>query len=102
MATKKAAKKRTKKVVTKSTTNGNGNGKTTKKPSASVARTFLDHDLKIVKKATANPRREGTHGFESFALIKSGMTIAQFVAKGGRLRDLHWDLSHDYVELKKA
>jgi hypothetical protein len=100
MSTKKATKRTSKKsaTTTKKTTS---NGNPAKKPSGSV-RNFIDPELKINKTVTGNPRREGTHGYDSFALIKNGMTVAQFLAKGGRLRDLHWDLSHNYVELKKA
>lgn len=87
------AKKRTKKAATKKAA--------AKKTAVAVERNFLDHGLHIVKTVEGNPRREGTHGHESFAKIKNGMTIEQFISKGGRLRDLHWDMSHKYVQLKK-
>lgn len=91
-----AAKKATAKSTAKKAT------PVTKKPVQSVQRNYIDPTFRIVKKVTGNPRREGTFGHESFAKIKTGMTVEQFVSKGGRLRDLHWDLEHEYIELKKA
>lgn len=55
---------------------------------------------KIYKKVQDNPRREGTNGYNSFALIRNGMKYEDYVAAGGRPQDLAWDLKHDYVELK--
>lgn len=55
---------------------------------------------KIYLKVEENPRRKGTAGHKSFALIKNGMTVDDFVALGGRLVDLRWDAQHKYVEVK--
>lgn len=99
--TKKSASKKSTAAKKAATAVKTAPKKTTKKPSGSV-RNFFDSDLTIVKLVTGNPRREGTFGHESFGLIKNGMTVAQFTAKGGRLRDLHWDIDHKYVQLKKA
>ena len=96
--TRKSVRKSAKKAATK-VANGAKSG--AKKASQST-RQFIDASLKIIKKVSDNPRREGTFGYKSFQLIKSGMTVEQFVKKGGRLRDLHWDVDHEYVELKKA
>lgn len=96
MSTKKTTRKSAKKSTT-ATKVANG-----AKKAAQSTRQFIDSSLKIIKKVSGNPRREGTFGYNSFQLIKSGMTVEQFVKKGGRLRDLHWDVDHEYVELKKA
>lgn len=69
-----------------------------KKPVASE-RTFLDQSMFIVKKVDDNPRRKGTLGHKSFAKIAPKMTVEQFKQKGGRLKDLRWDLEHDYLKL---
>lgn len=55
---------------------------------------------KIYVKAAENPRRKGTIGHKSFALIKNGMAIEDFVAAGGRLVDLRWDMKAKNVEVK--
>jgi hypothetical protein len=52
---------------------------------------------RIVKK---NPRKEGTHGWNSFNLIKDGMTVSDYLSKGGRKNDLAWDLDHKFIELR--
>jgi hypothetical protein len=46
-----------------------------------------------------NPRREGTWGFKSMAIILSnpGITYEDFVAAGGRNNDLVWDIKHGHV-----
>lgn len=56
--------------------------------------------MKIHKLVDANPRREGTHGYKSFALIKNGMTYEEYIKAGGRPNDLAWDIDHKYVELR--
>lgn len=55
---------------------------------------------KLYKLVDGNPRREGTHGWKSFSLIKDGMTYEQYKAAGGRNNDLAWDIDHSYVELR--
>jgi len=54
----------------------------------------------IIKDVRRNPRQEGTWGFQSFALIRNGMTIDKFLAKGGRRKDLRWDLAHGNCHLE--
>jgi hypothetical protein len=73
---------------------GKGNGKTT------THRDYIPAEARITKLVKENPRREGTIGHESFSVIKSGMTVEQYVAKGGRRKDLRWDLDHEYVKLE--
>lgn len=47
-----------------------------------------------------NPRRPGSHGFNSLAIIidNPGITTEQYLNKGGRLNDLRWDIAHGNVE----
>lgn len=54
---------------------------------------------KLTKLVKDNPRRKGTHGFKSFALIKTGMSYEQYIAAGGRRNDLAWDVAHKYVKV---
>lgn len=56
-------------------------------------------DMIIVKDVKTNPRKEGTWGHQSFALIKSGMTVAKFVELGGRTSDLRYDMAHGHLHL---
>jgi hypothetical protein len=54
----------------------------------------------ISKLVKTNPRREGTHGWNSFNIIKTGMTYEEYIDLGGRANDLQWDIDHKWVELK--
>jgi hypothetical protein len=47
-----------------------------------------------------NPRRKGTKAHAQFALYKNGMTPKEFIAAGGRLSDLAWDLKRRHVEIR--
>jgi hypothetical protein len=51
----------------------------------------------LTKQQKENPRREGTHGYNSYALIRDGMKYETFIEKGGRLKDLAWDVAKGYV-----
>lgn len=55
---------------------------------------------KIFKIVEGNPRREGTKGFDRYALYTSGMLYETFIEKGGRVKDLAWDVDHKFVEVK--
>jgi hypothetical protein len=55
---------------------------------------------KLYRLVDKNPRREGTCGWKSFALIKDGMTYEQYKAAGGRNSDLAWDIAHGFTEVK--
>lgn len=56
----------------------------------------------LFPKVKTNPRKEGTWGFKSFAIILAtpGLTFEKFIELGGRKNDLAWDLDHDWVEVK--
>jgi hypothetical protein len=62
----------------------------------------LDPESTITKITETDGRRDGTPGNKSFKLIKDGMTVNEFVKKGGRLRDLQWDIAKKHVKLAKA
>jgi hypothetical protein len=69
---------------------------------AAVARHRLDPQMKIVSLVEGNPRREKSLGHKSFEIIvkaRKPMTVETFVEKGGRLRDLHWDVNAKNVKL---
>jgi hypothetical protein len=53
----------------------------------------------LTKLADKNPRREGTHGFKSFSLIKNGMTYEAYLAAGGRRNDLAYDVARKHVKV---
>jgi hypothetical protein len=91
-AKKKAkAKKAVKKVVKKVKKSTGGGG----------GRTSAFSGKRIIKLVKENPRREGTVGFKSFRLIKSGMTYDQYIKAGGRRQDLAFDIAKKYVRVAK-
>ncbi len=70
---------------------------------ASRGRTSEGTGKKIFKLGdhkTKNPRREGTHGWKSWEIIKDGMSYEDYVAAGGRNRDLMHDVKLGRIELR--
>ena len=55
---------------------------------------------KLYRKTQENPRRKGSHGFHSFEVIEDGITYEEFLERGGRLKDLDWDISKGHVTVK--
>jgi hypothetical protein len=56
-------------------------------------------EMIIVKDIKTNPRKEGSLGWHSWSLIKSGMTVAKFVELGGRTSDLRYDMAQGHLHL---
>ena len=54
----------------------------------------------IYKLSKTNPRRAGTFGHKSWECIKDGMSFEDYLRAGGRNKDLAWDITKGYVELK--
>jgi hypothetical protein len=63
-------------------------------------RSSLDEQQCIFKIVKSNPRKESTWGWKSFNLVTNGMTVAEYLAAGGRKNDLSWDIDHKFVELR--
>ena len=55
---------------------------------------------KIYKLAKDNPRREGSHGHTSFALITNGMSYEKYLELGGRRQDLVFCVEKGHVEMR--
>jgi len=49
-----------------------------------------------------NPRRKASHGFKSLQIIidNPGILTEDYLAKGGRLNDLNWDIAHGTVKVE--
>lgn len=65
-------------------------------------RTSMYSGKRIVKLVKDNPRREDTHGYNSWELLRKGMTYEQYIEAGGRRVDLAWDILKGNVKLAKA
>jgi hypothetical protein len=58
---------------------------------------------KVIRKLVEkNPRKEGTKGFESWSVLRDGMTYDKYIEAGGRRQDLAWDLAHKWVKMEAA
>ena len=53
----------------------------------------------ITIKSIANPKRQGTLAHGRFELYKDGMTVADYVAAGGRTGDVNHDAEAGSIEL---
>lgn len=54
----------------------------------------------ITVKAKENPKREGTGAYDRFKLYKTGMTVKQYITKGGIAPDVWWDSKQGFISLK--
>lgn len=52
--------------------------------------------MTILRQTRSNPRKLGTSGGKSWALITEGMTVEAYLAAGGVRRDLEWDIDHKW------
>ena len=57
---------------------------------------------RITVLAPTNPKRPGSAAHARFALYRTGMTVAEFVAAGGRAVDLNWDVPHKFIRVDPA
>lgn len=74
-------------------------GKAPKKEATGRPPLFQDgQKIKLLVKE--NPKREGTGAYERFAIYKNGMTVAQYLAAGGKRSSLKYDTEHGFIEIK--
>ena len=52
--------------------------------------------------ATTNPKKPGSESHTRFAIYSDGMTVAEFLEKGGRKADLSWDCEKGFISLTAA
>ena len=74
-----------------------------KAPSAATAKRAsngFDETAKITLLVKENPKRAGSEAHRRFKLYKTGMTVGDFIAKGGASADLRWDAKHKAISIK--
>jgi len=98
-AAKKAALDRAVGKAKASTKKGKPTAKAKPAKTAKPKKGKFDHAAKITVLAEKNPKRPGTDSHRRFALYRSGMTVADYFAKGGSAPDLLWDLHHKFIKL---
>ena len=62
----------------------------------------IDKNTVIRLNVDVNPKREGSLAHARFALYEDGMTVAEYLAAGGRSSDVHYDASHGDITLEDA
>lgn len=89
-------------------------GKTTRRVNSTYKghNIFLTDDVIDAESGeVTNPRREGTHGYNAFEVVKKyleengregGMPYEKYIELGGASNHLNWDVGHNYVETKPA
>ena len=70
-----------------------------KEPRNGDGRRGKNADKRITVVAEGNPKREGSAAYSRFKLYKDGMTVAEFIKKGGTSGDVNYDLAHKYISL---
>jgi hypothetical protein len=46
-----------------------------------------------------NPKRKGSACYPRFDLYEDGMTVADYIAAGGRKADIKWDVDKKFIEV---
>jgi hypothetical protein len=76
--------------------------KATKAPKAAgerKPRAVKNADSVIKVLVEENPKRKGSEAHARFAKYKDGMTVDEFLKKGGRTIDLNYDVAHKFISL---
>ena len=74
-------------------------GKAPAGPRAFGASPNKGKEIVVLTEGGKNPRREGTNGFNSFALLVPGMIYEEYIKAGGRSVDLAYDIDHGFVKV---
>ena len=62
----------------------------------------VSRDAKITVIAKSNPRRPGTKVHRRFAFYKTGMTVGEFLKKGGTMGSVRGDLRRGNIRIEGA
>jgi hypothetical protein len=72
-------------------------------PPAPTIKTGKYASTDIITVLVANPKKPGCKGWHRWnASYASGKTVAQFIADGGLVADLDWDIRHKFIKVEKA
>lgn len=56
-------------------------------------------DTDVIAVLVPNPKRPNSLSFARFAIYSTGITVAEFLERGGRRADLKWDADHEFIRL---
>lgn len=67
---------------------------------ASVSSREATTDQRVIRiLVEGNPKRAGTSAHDRFARYQDGMTVAQFLSRGGTRGDLSWDQERRFIRI---
>lgn len=55
---------------------------------------------KIYKVVTRNPKRPGTMAWEKWKKYRNGMTVRQYLNRGGKRSTLRWDEERGLIQIQ--
>lgn len=102
-STKKSSKKEARSAKKSTSTRKTGSKKTRGSKNANGAgRTSAFAGMRIVRLQKENPRREGSEGYNSWNVIKKGMTYEDFIKAGGSAGSLRKEVANGRIKMKKV
>lgn len=64
-----------------------------------AGRRAREADTEVIAVLVANPKRPGSLSFARFAIYTTGITVGEFLERGGRRADLKWDADHGFIRI---
>jgi hypothetical protein len=61
--------------------------------------TRINAESKITLLVDKNPKRQGSESYKRFEKYSNGLTVAEFLKKGGKSADISYDVAHGYISL---
>lgn len=64
-------------------------------------RVRYNRSLKIRLLINENPKRKNSDSWHRFNLYHTGMTIAEYIATGGKPSDINYDVAHQLISVQE-
>lgn len=55
-------------------------------------------DNRVISYVAPNPKKQGSSSYTRYELYAVGQTISQFIAAGGTMADVRWDLDRGFIK----
>ena len=56
-------------------------------------------DQKVKLLVDSNPKQIGSKSYKRFNIYYNGITVGEFLDKGGLTIDLKWDVEHNFIKI---
>ena len=67
----------------------------------SIRNIVIPHSSRIELRE-GNPKLYNSQAYRRFKLYRHGMTVGDFLRRGGNQRDLRWDTEHGFIKIFAA